>query len=317
MTNKIGPNEVVRERHFLVNKAEKRLTKTGKEYHVLVLSDNNGLIEAKIWENALSNCSFEAGKIIEVDGESQEYNGKIDIIINSCRIVNSEEAESYRAKVPTLVFDIETVGKDFEELNKKEQRYLLENLEKYEEDKEKAKLKTGLYPIFGTVCSVGCYNPDSGKGVVLIVSDKIFSLTNENFECKIFSQEIELLKAFWEIAQKYENFVSYNGEGFDFPYLIIRSGIMRVRVPIEMKRYNDNQIDLMNKIKQNNHSFKLEFLCRAFGIEDPKRKGVDGEEVDKLYKLGKHQEIANYSVRDVIATSELYKIWKEYMSGKY
>lgn len=317
MLNKISPNEKISERHFLVNRVEKRPTKNGDEFHVLELSDSNGVVEARIWSNALANCSFEVGKVIEVEGKSQEYRGIISLIIDACRIVNSEEAEGYRAKVPTLVFDIETVGKDFEELNKKEQRYLLENLEKNEEDKEKAKLKTGLYPIFGTVCSVGCYNPDSGKGVVLIVSDKKFSLTNENFECKIFSQEIELLKAFWEIAQKYENFVSYNGEGFDFPYLIIRSGIMRVRVPIEMKRYNDNQIDLMNKIKQNNHSFKLEFLCRAFGIEDPKRKGVDGEEVDKLYKTGKHQEIADYSVRDVIATSELYKIWKEYMSGKY
>lgn len=317
MTNKIGPNELIRERHFLVNRVEKRPTKTGDEFHVLELSDNNGIIEARIWSNALANCSFEAGKVIEVEGKSQEYRGAISLIIDACRIVNSEEAEDYRAKVPTLVFDIETVGKNFEELDEKEQRYLLDNLEKYEEDKKKVKLKTGLYPIFGTVCSVGCYNPDSGKGVVLIVSDKELKPAKDSFEYKIFSNETELLKAFWEIAQKYEIFVSYNGESFDFPYLIIRSGIMKIKVPIEIKRYGENHIDLMNKIKQNNHSFKLEFLCRAFGIEDPKRQGVDGGEVDGLYKSGKHQEIADYSVRDVVATSELYKIWKEYMSGKY
>lgn len=316
MTNKIGPNELIRERHFLVNRVEKRPTKTGDEFHVLELSDSNGIIEARIWSNALANCSFEAGKVIEVEGKSQEYRGAISLIIDSCRIVNSEEAEDYRAKVPTLVFDIETVGKDFVELNKREQKYLLENLEADETDKEKAKKRTALYSIFGMVCAIGCYNPDSAHGIVLAVSDTEIKSAEDNFEYRIFKNEADILSAFWEIVIKYEIFVTYNGETFDFPYLLIRSGINRIKVPIEIKRFGENFIDLMFKIRQS-HSFKLEFLCTAFGIDNPKVNGIHGGDVSELYKERKFQEIADYVAKDAKATGELYKIWKEYMSGKY
>jgi DNA polymerase elongation subunit (family B) len=314
--NKIGPNEKISERHFLVKRVEKRPTKNGDEYHILELSDNSGIIEARIWSNALVNCTFEEGKIIEVDGKSQEYRGTVSLIIDGCRIVNSEEAESYKAKIPTLVFDIETVGKDFEELNEKEQKYLLENLEADEKDREKAKTKTALYSIFGMVCAIGCYNPDSSKGIVLAISDKEIKSVIDNFEYKIFENESELLKAFWEIIKKYEIFVSYNGETFDFPYLLIRSGINRIRVPIEIKRFGENFVDLMFKIRQN-HSFKLEFLCTAFGIDNPKVDGIHGGDVGELFRDKKFQEIADYVAKDAKATGELYQIWKEYMSGKY
>jgi 3'-5' exonuclease len=317
MAIKLGPNELIRDRHFLVNNKEVRQTKNGDDFYILELSNKDGKIEAKIWNNNISQCNFEVGKVIELNGKTQEYNGKISIIMDSCQIVTSEETSEYSPSIPTLVFDIETAGKKFEELDEVEQDYLLNNLEKNEDDKEKAKGKTGLYSIFGSVCAIGGYDVNNKKGIVLSLSTKEIKPEKEDFVYKIFSSEKELLEEFWKISFKYEQFVTYNGDNFDFPYLMIRSGINKVKMPFEIKRWgSDKFIDLANKIRQNNRSFKLEMLCKAFGIENPKEKGVHGDQVSKLFNKKEFNKIADYVARDAIATTDLYLIWKKYMSGQ-
>jgi len=90
-----------------------------------------------------------------------------------------------------------------------------------------------------------------------------------------------------------------------------------VKMPFEIKKWgSDKLIDLANKIRQNNRSFQLEMLCKAFGIENPKEKGVHGSEVSELFNNGEFNKIADYVARDAIATAELYLIWKNYMSGQ-
>lgn len=316
MAIKFGPNELIRDEHFLVINKEIRQTKNGDTFYLLELSNPDGKIEAKIWNNNLAQCNVEIGKVVEINGKTQEYNGKVNIIIDNCQIIASEESSQYSAKVPTLVFDIETVGKKFEELDKKEQDYLLNNLEKNQEDKELAKKNTGLYSIFGKVEAIGCFDCYKKKGLVLIVANKKLTSKNNDFEYRIFESEKELLVNFWEIAKKYELFVTYYGDSFDFPYLMIRSGINRVKIPFEIKKWgSDRFLDLQNKIRQS-HGFKLEMLCKAFGIENPKQNGIDGSEVSNLFYKGNFQEIADYVARDAVATNELYLIWKEFMSGE-
>jgi len=317
MSIKFGANELIRDQHFLVRSKEVRQTIKGDNYFILQLSNPDGIIEAKIWNNNISMCNFEEGKVIEVNGKSQEYNGKVGIIIDSCQIINSEEASDYSPTIPTLVFDIETLGKSFEELDEVEQDYLLNNLEKNEEDKEVAKNKTAIYSIFGKVCAIGGYDINNKTGFVLSLSKKKIGAEKENFNYKIFDNEKELLEEFWRITLNYEQFITYNGDNFDFPYLMIRSGINRVKMPIELKRWGaDKSIDLAVKIKQNGRQFQLEMLCKAFGIDNPKEKGVHGGNVTRLYNEGEFNKIADYVARDVIATTELYLIWKNYMSGQ-
>lgn len=318
MAVNFSPNQLIREVHFLVLNKEIRQTKNGDNFWILELSNQDGKIEAKIWGNNLAQCEVEVGKIIEVNGKTQEYNGKISLILDSCQIVNSEEVTEYKEKVPTLVFDIETIGKKFEELDEKEQDYLLNNLQKAEEDKEKAKKKTGLYSIFGKVCAIGAWDFSQNKGKVLIISDKALTPEKENYEYLIFDNEKDLLEGFWKMSKNFEKFVTYNGDGFDFPYLMIRSGINRVKMPFEIKKWgSDRFIDLQNKIYQNNRPFQLEMICKAFGIENPKEQGVHGGDVNELYDNGDYQKIADYVARDAFSTSELYKIWKEFMSGEF
>lgn len=316
MAIKFSPNQLIRDEHFLVISKEIRQTKNGDNFEILELSNQDGKIEAKIWGNNIPQCQLEIGKVIEVNGKTQEYNGKISLIIDSCQIVSSEEISEYKEKTPTLVFDIETVGKKFEELDEREQDYLLNNLEKNEDDKEKSKNKIALYSIFGKVVAIGAWDFGENKGKVLIISDKDLVPEKDSYEYFIFKDEKELLNGFWKLTTNYEKFVTYNGDNFDLPYLMIRSGINRVKMPFEIKKWgSDRFIDLANKIRQS-HSFKLEMLCKAFGIENPKEKGVEGSEVTKLFYDGEYQKIADYVARDAYSTNELYKIWKEFMSGE-
>jgi 3'-5' exonuclease len=318
MAIKFGANELIRDEHFLVLKKDIRQTKNGDDFMTLELSNKDGRIEAKIWNNNINQCQVEIGKVVEVSGKSQEYNGKISLVINSCQIVNSEEVDSYRDEVPTLVFDIECVGKKFEELDEKEQDYLLNNLEKATEDKEEAKKKTGLYSIFGKVCAIAGWDTGEGKGKVLVISDKDIEPENDKYEYIICKDEKELLEKWWKMGEDYERFVTYNGDNFDFPYLVIRSGVNRVKVPFEVRTWNNENrfLDLQKKIKQNNRGFKLEMLCKAFGLSNPKQDGVDGSEVANLYYNKEFKKIADYVARDVISTYDLYKLWKNFMSGE-
>ncbi len=316
MAIKYGPNDVVRDEHFLVSKKEIKKTSKGDDYYQLELTKPEGKIEAKIWNNNIPICQLEVGKVIEVNGKTQEYKGQVSLIIDNCQIVENEEIEGYKAIVKTMVFDIETVGKKFEDLDEVEQNYLLNNLEKAEENKEIAKKKTGLYSIFGMVCAIGAFNPNSKKGIVLLIGDKDLIPEKENYTYKIFDNEKDLLIGFWEIAKEYELFVTYNGDTFDFPFLQIRSGINRVKVPFEIKKWGgDKFIDLQNKIRQS-HGFKLEMLCKAFGIENPKEAGIQGGDINDLFENKDYQKIADYVARDAFSTTQLYLIWKEFMSGE-
>lgn len=316
MINTIKAGEKISDTHLLIRKIDKKSTKNGDIYYDLELSDNTGIIAGKIWNNAIPNCQFEVGKIVEISGLTQEYGGKVSIIISRSVLMNSEDMAEFRPNIPTLVFDIETIGKDFDELDKEEQDYLLNNLEKNTEDKKEAKKKTGLYSIFGKVCAIGGFDSSLGKGFALVLGKGELVPENDDFKYHVFENEKDLLAKFWEIAGKYELFVTYNGTSFDFPYLTIRSGINRVKIPFELKKYGNDHVDLMTKLNQNNRGYKLEMVCKAFGVKNPKAEGVHGDDVNNLFKAKEYNKIADYVSRDVVATNELYKIWKEFLSGE-
>jgi hypothetical protein len=57
--------------------------------------------------------------------------------------------------------------------------------------------------------------------------------------------------------------------------------------------------------------FNFDFYTRAFGLVSPKSDGIDGSKVKDYFIEGKKNEIAEYCLRDVVATWELFLIWKE------
>ena len=61
--------------------------------------------------------------------------------------------------------------------------------------------------------------------------------------------------------------------------------------------------------------FTLDFYCQMFGIESPKAHGVTGKDVAQLMEEERYEEIAEYCIRDVLATMKLYDMWKERLEG--
>lgn len=289
--------------------------KQGKNgpYLEVTLCDSSGQIAGKVWSDSLSTVDLLEGQVFLLSGKVGEWNGNKDFTINKAIHAPDLELTDHLAKVPTMIFDIETVGQDFDGLGEWEQEYVLTNLEK-NTDEEEAKTKLGLYALYGFIQSIGITD-HAGRGVVLALTDQELTPENKDFSYETFTEEKELIKRFWELTKDYDRFVTYNGRGFDWPFLVIRSGINHLKIPMEIDDYNKTKfVDLADKFKQG-RQFKLEALCRAFGITNPKQPGVSGLYVSKLYHEGNHQAIADYVARDAVSTHELYHLWHSYLTG--
>lgn len=219
-----------------------------------------------------------------------------------------------------LVFDIETVGMDFEKLDKDSQEYLLKNSETDEEKKD-IKSKLGLWPLTAQIVAIAMLNPDTGKGAVYYQGEKgkerIF--TEEGIEYRS-GAEAEIIKLFWKAAEMYDQFITFNGRGFDAPFLFMRSAINKIvptknLMPPRFSSYA--HIDLMDQLTfygATKRSFSLDFYAKSFGIKSPKAEGINGAEVGTLYKNGEYERIARYCLGDVVATKKLYEIWRDYIN---
>ncbi|HAB17487.1 MAG TPA: hypothetical protein DCE44_13675, partial [Verrucomicrobiales bacterium] len=121
--------------------------------------------------------------------------------------------------------------------------------------------------------------------------------------------------------------VTFNGRGFDVPFLYLRSAVLNV--PITRKDWlgyrfqTDPHCDLAEQFTFYNVSgregaarkFNLDFYCKAFGIPSPKAEGVSGLDVNDLLANRRYREIAEYCLRDVHATVQLYQVWRDRLAG--
>lgn len=228
-----------------------------------------------------------------------------------------------------LVFDIETVGFDFESLADSQKEYLLRYAER-ETDEEIKKQKIdeairylSLYPFTAKVIAIGLYHTEMEKALVLYESEKSEKNVVSDDEHVVYKAltEDEMLKTFWEYASKVKKFISFNGRNFDIPFLMLRSALRKIKPTVNFlgNRFDTSKhIDLLEQftfyglIKK----FNLDFYCHSFGIESPKSKGVSGMEVKQLYEAGRIKEIAVYCGEDIRATYKLYKIWDEFLNIK-
>lgn len=235
----------------------------------------------------------------------------------------------------TLVFDIETVGLPAEAFDEAQQEYLFRDAGKLPSEAERESKRNeiqnlfGLWPLTARVVCLAMLNADSQRGQVLFLADDFDpeEVPTGGVEFKPCCEETELLEGFWEVAKRYDSVVTFNGRGFDVPFLYLRSAVLNV--PITRKdwlgyRYAvEPHCDLAEQLTFYGVSgrdgaarrFNLDFYCKSFGIESPKSHGVSGMDVGKLMSEGRHREIAEYCLRDVKATVELYRIWKERLAG--
>ena len=231
-----------------------------------------------------------------------------------------------------LVFDIETIGEDFDSLDATTQEVLTRWIKKEadtEEEYEKslADLKNGLgfSPLTGQIVAIGVYDTEKEKGAVYFESqdEKITDSEDGNMKFRVLKED-EMLRQFWNLAEKYDEFVSFNGRAFDVPFLMVRSAIHKIKPSKNLmaNRYlssqpkNSKHIDLLDQFTfygTVRRKGNLHLWSRAFGIESPKAGGITGDDVGQLFKEKKFLEIAKYNAGDLRATKELYDYWKKFV----
>lgn len=229
-----------------------------------------------------------------------------------------------------LIFDIETVGENFDELDETTQAVLTKWIKKNSESEEEYKkeldfLKNGLgfSPLTGQIVAIGVLDYDKNQGCVYFQApgENIIEFEENGIKYKPQSEK-EMLENFWKGATNYQEFVSFNGRGFDAPYLMIRSAIHRVKPSKNLMdgRYlyqqkNCIHVDLQDQLCFYGASRKgsLHLYSRAFGIKSPKSEGISGEDVGRLFKEKKFIDIAKYNAGDLYATKELYDFWNSYL----
>ena len=132
--------------------------------------------------------------------------------------------------MPRLIFDIETIGADFDSLDEKSKEFLLEYAESPEEE-QTVREGLGFSPLTGQVVAIGILNPDTDKGAVYFSdpSNKLGKFSEKDIQYIPLASEKEVLKEFWETAQLYDQFITFNGRSFDGPYMMIRSAINKIK----------------------------------------------------------------------------------------
>lgn len=235
--------------------------------------------------------------------------------------------------MPALIFDIETIGEDFGALDETTKALLTRRIKKEaaggaEYEAALGDLKDGLClsPLTGQIAAIGVLDSDQEQGAVYFQApgSEAEEFEEDGFKFKAMGEK-EMLEKFWELAQRYQEFVSFNGRGFDVPYMMIRSAAQRVKPSKDLmsnrylgsQRYDAKHVDLLDQLNFYGAVWKKENLhlyCRAFGIVSPKAGGVCGDDVGKLFKEKKFVDIAKYNRGDLIATSALYRLWREYIN---
>ncbi len=223
-----------------------------------------------------------------------------------------------------IVFDIETAGCNMENLSESQQEYLQreamkENDEKVREEKLKdAERFLSLYPLTAKVIAIGMFDVQTEHAYVYYENESETEWNKEGIVFKGFPEPI-ILERFWNVIEKTDQVITFNGRNFDIPFLMLRSAIHKIKPSKNLLGYRydtKTHIDLLEQFSFYGvtKKFNLDFYCHTFGVETPKSKEVSGYNVKTLYDEGKIKDIAEYCGRDIKATYLLFKIWNDYLN---
>lgn len=221
----------------------------------------------------------------------------------------------------TLVFDIEVAGFLWDEVDEVTRGYLRER-ERDPARRDAVHERLALYPGLGKVIAIAMWLVEEDRGMLLLEGEQ------EHAEPKPWEKvarskilrgtEAQLLSAFWKAVDRagarrqLPRLVSYNGRGYDGPVLMVRSaqlGIVPSRNLIPNRYALEQHTDLMDVLTfqgATRDRYSLDYWCRRFDVESPKGS-IDGSQVGRAYREGRIEDIGEYCLRDVRATSELYQ----------
>lgn len=304
-------------------------TRDGRPFVDLQLSDTTGTLGGKIWDDAPKALqaarALERGAAVKVLFETRSYHGSLQLGVSRIRAISPEEDTDYDQalvfgegfaliediRCRTLVFDIETVpATDLRRAPSTIAQAVAKWAERGESDESKV---MSLSPLFGRVISVAI-----GEGEAPLEDQEITALIvpphgreDDEFPANMRPMsEPDLLRAFWALAEDADLVVSYNGRGFDVPFLIGRSLIRNVPVRVDLmsSRYSLRpHLDLYSVLGARGRGpSSLDVICWSLGLTSPK-EDMDGSMVAVEYDKGELAKIAEYNAGDVRATTRVYQ----------
>ena len=202
----------------------------------------------------------------------------------------------------TLVFDIETSALPLELFDEAQQEYLFRETEKIDDaiaknaKREEITRFMSLWPFTSQVVCIAMLNAETQRGQTHLSSPRILRSDGRRRRAGGVHARARTRPncspQFWDVAKHYDSVVTFNGRGFDVPFIYLRSALLNV--PISKKNWlgyryaTEPHCDLAEQLTFYSVSgrdgaarrFNLDFYCKAFGIESPKSHGVTGMDVN-------------------------------------
>ena len=211
-----------------------------------------------------------------------------------------------------LVFDIETSALPLDHFDEAQQEYLFRECEKLTDESARATRRAeiqqqfSLWPFTAQTVCVAMLNVESSRGQVLFIAEDYEDDASEAGPVEFVPcmDEVELLTAFWDVARHSDHIVTFNGRGFDVPFIYLRSALLNVSISrkdwLGYRFQTEPHCDLAEQLTFYGVSgrdgaarrFNLDFYCKAFGIESPKAQGVTGRDINTLLAEGQYRDIA-------------------------
>jgi hypothetical protein len=127
-------------------------------------------------------------------------------------------------------------------------------------------------------------------------------------------EEARTLRSFWNLVRDFNKerdlFIGHNILDFDLHFICQRSVIKRVQPSIEIPfaRFRSKPIfDVMWEFEHWRRHISLDQMARIMGLGSSKQAGIDGSRVYDYFLEGRHQEIADYCLRDVELVRSIYQ----------
>lgn len=306
-------------------------TRAGKPFFDIRLGDRTRTIAGKIWSDATRAMTaaeeLRAGDHVKALFEIDEYKGALQLSIKGLRRATPGEPgydgaalvdEGYELVedllCDVLVFDIETVpAVDLRKVPSTIGQAIAKHAERNEWDESKV---MSLSPYLGQCVSLAVGNGDQDPRTQDVT---VFVVPPPGAVLGVLPSwirpvtEPELLRAFWTLAAHAGCVVSYNGRGFDVPFLLGRSLIhgVPVRVDLLSSPYALRpHLDLFNMVAPGpgfgRGPASLDVVCWALGFASPK-ESMDGSMVAATYAKGDIGRIALYNAGDVRATTAVFQ----------
>jgi hypothetical protein len=159
-----------------------------------------------------------------------------------------------------------------------------------------------LSPLTGRVVAVGVASDPPGDFVEEIVTESLIARTE--------ADERDLLTKLWIRCASADPLVTWNGMGFDVPFLLTRSAILGVPTPRHslLKRYATAAHYDVKMVVNGWDSYKsrgttLDDWAQAFGLGG---KSAHGSQVYEMYRAADFASIGAYAADDARLTLALY-----------